>query len=407
MLIEMGGMRWPALVLVAALVVALAAAGCSSRKSQADADEAAEEEVAAEKTSATGGDDADTDADGTGEDEEDPVPVEVTAIERGPIEEVLRSSTTLEAERSVAVFSKTRGIVEELLVEEGHVVDEGEVLLRLEDDEQRNAVARARAELRNARREFERKKRLFEQELIAEQDYNDATFEIERLEIALDDAQLQLDYTEVRAPIGGTITQRMVNAGQLVNANERLFEMIDFESIVARVYIPEQSMADVERGQLARIRAEASGVPERTGRVLRIAPTVDARSGTVKVTVEVGRQPGLRPGMFVDVDIVTDTRDDAVLVPKRALVYDGDQSYVYRVKDDKRVERVLVDAELSDESHVLPRAGLDVGDEVVVAGQAGLKNGALVEIPGAAAASAVEDPAASERADDTVQEASL
>ena len=98
------------------------------------------------------------------------------------------------------------------------------------------------------------------------------------------------------------------------------------------------------------------------------------------MTVAVGGQPGLRPGMFVDVDLVTATLDDALLVPKRALVYDKDRVFVYRVDAEGRAERVFVDPALSDRNHVQPRSGLSEGDRVVIAGQAGLKDGALVEI---------------------------
>jgi len=117
------------------------------------------------------------------------------------------------------------------------------------------------------------------------------------------------------------------------------------------------------------------------GRIERIAPVVDPKSGTVKVTVDVGAQRGLRPGMYVDVELVMATRDDAVLVPKRALVYDNDQMFVYRLTNEKRVERVYVEPRLTDKFYVEPRAGLEAGDEVVVAGQAGLKDGALVSLP--------------------------
>ena len=117
-------------------------------------------------------------------------------------------------------------------------------------------------------------------------------------------------------------------------------------------------------------------------RVKRIAPIVDPKSGTVKVTVGVGAREGLRPGMYVDVALVTATHTDAVLVPKRAVVYDNDQMYVYRLKGKDRVERVFIQPLLADKFHVEPVDGLAVGDRIVVAGQAGLKEGALVSLPG-------------------------
>jgi membrane fusion protein (multidrug efflux system) len=174
----------------------------------------------------------------------------------------------------------------------------------------------------------------------------------------------------------------MVNLGDQVQINQELFEIIDFDSIVARVFVPEKHLAELRTGLPARISAQTAGGDRYSGRVKRIAPVVDPRSGTVKVTVDVGDQAGLRPGMYVDVDLVTATHADAVLVPKRALVYDSDQIFVYRLVEENRVERVFIEPRLTDKHYVEPVAGLGSGDRIVVAGQAGLKEGALVSLPG-------------------------
>ena len=104
--------------------------------------------------------------------------------------------------------------------------------------------------------------------------------------------------------------------------------------------------------------------------------------------------------------IVTATRADALLVPKRAVVYDNDQMFVYRLDGEKsRVERVFIEARLMDKHNLEPATGLAPGDQVVVAGQAGLKDGALVSLPGA-----IEKDQSLETADEggeTVERASL
>jgi membrane fusion protein (multidrug efflux system) len=316
------------------------------------------------------------------EDDEEAVPVEVASLVRGPIESVLRSSANLEAENHVQVFSQASRLVRELLVEEGDRVARDQVLLRLQDEEQRNALTKVRSQLDKARREYDRQQRLFDQQLISEQVFTDATHELEQIEIALSDAERELGYTEVRAPISGTITARVVMLGDQIQTGQHLFDIVDFDSIVARIYVPEKNLQALRSGQPARILAQAIEGREYDGVVKRIAPIVDARSGTVKVTVAVGRQPGLLPGMYVDVDLVTATHTQAVLVPKRALVYDDDEVFVYRLADDRRVERIHIEPMLADKRNIEPRGGLTAGDEVVIAGQAGLKDGARVSLPG-------------------------
>lgn len=316
---------------------------------------------------------------------EEAVPVEVAALERGSIEAVLRYSTNLEAEESVAVYSQAARQVRELLVEEGRVVAKGQLLLRLQDEEQRTVLAKSASQLAKATREYDRQQRLFEGQMISEQAFNNATYELEQLKLAHDEALRELTYTEVRAPISGTVTQRLVSLGDHVMVNQHLFDIVDFGSIVARVYVPEKELPRLKNGQLARLSSAALGEEVYTGRVERLAPIVDPKSGTVKVTVALPHTAGLKPGMFVDVELVTATRADALLVPKRALVYDNDQVFVYRLGSENRVSRVLVRPALEDKEFIEPApglggAGLDPGDRVVTAGQAGLKEGALVRV---------------------------
>ncbi|MDH3743513.1 MAG: efflux RND transporter periplasmic adaptor subunit [Acidobacteriota bacterium] len=362
-----------------------------NQKAQTDSDSVSQKDDEKD-TQQTADDSDDAKKDGKKEeDEEEAVPVELVTLERGPIETVLRFSTNLEAESDVKVFSQAARKVRSLLVEEGDEVRKGQVLLRLEDDEQRTALARVESQLAKATREYTRQTDLYEKLLISEQTFNEATYEIEQLELALKDAQRNLGYTAVRAPISGTVTARLVNIGDQVTPNQHLFDLVDFDSIVARVYVPEKELARLRPGVEARIIAEAAGGEARRGTVDRMAPRVDPKSGTVKATVTVPRSEGLLPGMYVSVELVTDVHTDAVLVPKKALIYDGDQIYVFRVKEEERddlkegewrVERLLIEAALEDRHNIEPAGVLEAADRIVVAGQAGLKEGSLVREAG-------------------------
>ena len=387
--------RWlPALL----LVFGLAAAGCAP-KGEASAPEEPSTERPTEAE--PGGEDA---AEAEEEDEEDLPPVETVRLKRGEIETVLRFSTNLEAESEVQVFSQAARLVTELEAEEGDRVKKGQLLLRLQDDEQRSALARVESQLQKARREYQRQQNLFAQELISEQAINDATYEVEQLELAVEDARRELGYTEVRAPISGTVTGRHVNLGDHITVNQHLFDIVDFDTIVARVYVPERELRRLRLGQTARLfagaldrrdpetaddvdepsaeaqTADARTADARTGRVIRLAPIVDPRSGTVKATIGIPRHQGLLPGMYVEVEVVTDVHRDALLVPKRAVIYDNTQAFLYRVTEDLRAERLRIRVLLEDREHIepAPGTGLGPGDEIVVAGQAGLKSGVRV-----------------------------
>jgi membrane fusion protein (multidrug efflux system) len=372
------------------LLVAVASLGCgqgdsveASTDTQNDEQDATGARNETGDTAASEADDAeDAKGDDDDEDEEEPVPIEIAELERGAIESVLRFSSNLEAEEEVQVFSQAKRLVRELLVEEGDPVRKDQVLLRLQDEEQRSQLAKVRSQLAKAEREFERQQNLFEQELISQQMFTNAKFDYEQLQIAVADAERELGYTEVRAPIAGTVTQRLVKVGDQVQIGQHLFDVVDFDSIVARVFVPEKHLAQLHPGLQARVSTAAMGNRRYVGEVDRVAPVVDPRSGTVKVTIAIGAQTGLRPGLYVDVDLVVATHDEAILVPKRAVVYDADQMFVYRLGDERRVERVFIEPLLSDKNNIEPSEGLEVGDQVVIAGQAGLKDEALVSLPG-------------------------
>ena len=158
---------------------------------------------------------------------------------------MLSFSANLEAENQVIVMSQAKRLITKLLVEEGDRVERGEILLRLEDEEQRSALNKVKSQLAKAEREYQRQERLYNERLISEEDYNNATYDLEQLRISLGDAERELGYTQVRAPISGTITSRLVNLGDQVQIGQELFEIVDFESIVARIYVPEKNMGEL------------------------------------------------------------------------------------------------------------------------------------------------------------------
>ena len=309
------------------------------------------------------------------------VPVEVARIARGSIESIIKVSVDFEAEEQVKIFSRAANFVTQLLVEEGDKVEAGQLLVKLEDDMQRIALAKAKSQLLKAQEEFARQQALHEQKLISDQVFTDAKHELRQLELSVEDGQRQLDYTEVRAPIRGTITARLVNLGAYVTQNQHLFDIINFDSIVGRAHVPEKYLSDLKVDQPARLESTALPGQSLAGYVKRVSPIIDDRAGTIKLTLGVKELEKLRPGMSGSAELVLATETNALLISKRSLVYDADQIYVYRLLPERKVERLLVKTRLMDKDHVEPLEGFKEGDEIVIAGQTGLKDGAKVRLP--------------------------
>ena len=311
------------------------------------------------------------------------LPVVTADVVRETVSSFLVATTTLSAERSLDVVARAGGEVVEVLVEEGDAVREGQLLAQLDPSDARLALAEAQAHYDNIQREYNRTVELAEHGGVTDQELENQRYQIELRTIALERSRQQLTDTEIRSPITGIVGQRSVEAGATIAANTRVFHVLDPDPLLAVIHIPDASRQSLRAGQGVRI--QAAGSVQATGVIDRISPVVDAESGTVKVTVELdaaGPAAGmLVPGSFVTVQVPTETRPDAVVVPKRAILLERDQSIVYRVQEGVAV-RTPVAVGLSAQDLVEITSGLSVGDAVVTVGHESLRDGAPVRAAG-------------------------
>lgn len=305
--------------------------------------------------------------------------METAPIVRGPISAFLPFNTTLETEAVVDIFPQTTGQVEALLVEEGKIVKAGDPLLKIEDTEMRIDADESRANYEQLKRNFSRSEELFASKLINKQDYETQSYQLEQARLRYERANLRHSYTTVRAPFDGVISSREAQVGARVATGTKLFSMVKLDEIVGRVFVPGRYLSVVKLDQPAVVTSEFLADRVFKGWVKRISPVIDPKSGTFKVTVGVrGDRPAeLPPGLFVSVRIVTDTRPEAVLVPKRAIVYEGGERYFFTVANEIASKRKL-QAGYEDPQNIEAVAGVEPGTHVIVVGHAGLKDGAAV-----------------------------
>ena len=309
---------------------------------------------------------------------EKPILVEIHEVQRGVIEVLLERSAALQAERQVQVLARTENPAIELLVEEGDSVLKDQILLKLESDRQRTEYEQSKSQLDKAALEFQRTEKLYQQNLVSESEYANNQFAFQQAQLLCEQAKRELDYTEVRAPIGGVITQREVKVGDRVTTGTPIFEIVDLASTVAVIHVPEQYLPKLKQGMVARLSSDTIGDQLFEGFVSRISPVVDADAGTVKVVVGLSDLGQLAPGMWVKVELVLDRKESAVLIPKRAVTYNVDRASVFKaIMDDKgviRAQRQPLETLNVDKRHIEPAGGFEEGDWIVVAGQAGLKD---------------------------------
>lgn len=315
-----------------------------------------------------------------GEDDTPIIPVEVSSVSRGNISAYYSNTATLEAEQEATVVSKVRGIIEEIYVEEGDMVQAGQVIAKIEDDQYQIEADRAKATLDRLYNEYQRNKELYERELIAAETHQNSQYEYESQKATYDLAELNLEYTSVRSPISGVVSRRHVKAGNMIGIDQPMYRVTDFTPLQAILHIPEHEMSKIRKNQRAELRVDA--LPNQTfvGHVERISPIVDSQTGTFKVTIYVDETKDmLRPGMFGRVKIVYDTRENTRMIPKSAVISEDLAQSVYVIKDSLAFKKVIQTG-YTNGSNVEVINGLDDGEMVVTIGHGSLQDSSKVNV---------------------------
>ena len=349
----------------------------------ASTEDQSSEEVSTEETAQTQNEgEESSEAEGEEKDEKAPVPVEVADIATGTVSAYISSTANLVAEFEVKVLSEVEGRVLTLQAEEGDMVRRGQVLATLVPDDQQISVKKAELKASNARLAYNRAKDLVEKELISREEYDKLEIDFRLAEQELAEAEWALSKTSIRAPFTGRVTERMTQAGQHVQVGDELFQVTDFDPLIARIYLPERDVIGLTEGREVRIRLNAAEAVAFAGRIRQISPIVDTATGTVKITVEAADSPtDVRPGSFVTVDIVRETRSATLLVPREAVLRELQKAHVF-VANEAVAEKRAVTLGLEEGDYVEALSGVTAGETVIVAGQGGLRDGSPVKILG-------------------------
>lgn len=306
------------------------------------------------------------------------IPVAVTSVIRRDIADYLETNGSLEAENEVDIVARTTGPIVELNVEEGDFVREGQVLARIDAAEIEAQLGIARVNLAEAELSWKRAQSSYREEVISQEAYDLARSTFESAAAQIVGTEILLDYTVIRAPFDGLIIERVIKNAEHVATNARLFRISDFDPLLCPIQLPEKDLPRLKLGQPAHLTVEAYPGARFPARVLRISPVIDSATGTVKITLEVQAQGRLRPGMFASVFVETDVHENAIVVPKQALVLESTSDMVYVAEDDgqggtvARRRELQLGYEESDSLEVL--SGLREGEDVVIVGQDGLSD---------------------------------
>jgi RND family efflux transporter MFP subunit len=310
-----------------------------------------------------------------------PVAVDVVPVQRGLAVEAVYATGVVEPTVQIPVAPRAGGRLVAWEVEEGATVRRGQVLARLEADDLDRTVQEMAAREQLARTNLERTQQLVAQQFLSPAELDRTRIEWQAAQAALRRAEALRNYSQLVAPADGVVLRRDGERGQFIPAGQTVYTLACCAPLRVAAEVDEEDIARVRVGMPVVMRSDALPTQVFDGSVAEITPKGDpvARSYRVRIRFQDTPVPdvlgssGLRSGMTMDANLVIARREQALLVPTRAV----QGTTAWRVVDGHAVRRTLtLGAKGAERTEVL--LGLDEGDRVIVAPPATLREGLRV-----------------------------
>jgi len=279
--------------------------------------------------------------------------------------------------------SRIQGTIDKLLVREGMRVSKGQLLIRLDSRDLEADLARADAEVENAKAQLDRMNHLYAQDAVSKQEMENATRAYRVAEANRRAVEAQLSYTAVRAPFDGVITEKKVEAGELASPGQPLLKMENPQHLRLEATVAEGDLKSVSRGDKIPIVIDALGNQALLGMVSQILPAGDPHTHTFTVKVDLPKTSGLKTGMFGRFPLEKGATQ-TILIPSTALVQRGELTSLFVVGSDQVARLRWVKPGRHFEKHVEILSGINDGERILTDGSRGVE-GATVRIVEAAA----------------------
>jgi len=222
---------------------------------------------------------------------------------------------------------------------------------------------------------------LYEKELVSAEDYERVSAELQGQQAAYDLARLDLEYTSIRAPISGYVSERLIRAGNLVKLHDPVYRITSYDPLLAILHVPEREMSVLHKGLMVSMALDAWPGKEFDGEIIRISPVVDPGTGTFRVTAVIRDGDSmLKPGLFGRVEVLYDLHENVPVIPRSAVITEDERSHVFVVDEAGSAIRRNVQLGYEREGLVEVLTGVSTGEVVVTAGKGSLSDGAQVEV---------------------------
>ena len=310
-----------------------------------------------------------------------PAPVEIVTVSRGTLARTSTVAGILEPLRTIGVNAQLSGALLSVNAEEGTYVRQGQVLAQIDARELEAQLRSAEASMELAQSTAKRSDDLWRQRIITAQEYERDRASLASAQATLDGLKTRIGYAVIRSPINGVVTEKRLETGDIVSPQTRLFSVAETSTLVSRVMVSELEVPLIRQGAAVDVSVDALGGARVPGRIRRVFPYADTVTRLVPVEVALTGSAlnQLRPGFTIRATFRLGSRDDALFIPTRAVMGPVGARSVVVVRQGKSERRIIrVGPDIDGKLEVLE--GLALGDTVIVAGQALLRDGTTVRI---------------------------
>jgi len=300
--------------------------------------------------------------------------VDVTPAQAQELGIEVQAVGSLWARDAVMLRAETTGSVAEIQFQEGQAVEQGHVLLRLDDSLLRAQLQQAEANLTLKQSQYARAQQLSQEGFISAQARDEVASElaVARAQVAL--AQAQLDKTVIQAPFDGVLGFRYVSVGDYVAPGTDLVRIEAVDPLFVEFQIPEHYLPMVRTGTPVVLRFDAFKHEFFPGQVDVIDPAIDSQGRSLRLRARVPNPDGhLRPGLFARVQVQLE-RHEAVMVPEAAIAPSAGEQYIFVLQPDNTVKRQAVGIGIRRGGWV-EVSGIQAGQDVLISGLQKVRDG--------------------------------
>lgn len=306
--------------------------------------------------------------------------IEIANIKPSEIVDSLVLPGIVESWESVTIKAEVTGRIIEILKDEGDFVKKGDVIAKIDNREYVAEVKEAKANVDKAENDLERNKGLFEKKVISQSKYDSIVAPALSAEAQLDKATLSLDRTEIKASFDGIINKRYIQLGALVSSGTSIADILDTSKVRVNIFIPERDVRKVAKLEKAKIYLTDDRNTTMTGTKIFLSQKPADGAQAYNLQMKVDNIDGtLRPGMFIESEIVRGVKENAIVLPIYAVIPVGDRAFCYVEEDGvARIREVKTGIISGDKVEIV--SGLSSSDNVIIKGQRQLDDGELVEV---------------------------